>query len=104
MIEQIFKLTLSDDKTVERVIQDENIHYAHIVLNKDEGTPEHFTNATAYMTVVRGRLSIKLGNQEVHEYDRGNILKIPFNTKMGLRNMYEETLELLVVKAPAPIE
>lgn len=31
MIEQIFKLTQGNEKTVEKVIIDENIHYMHMV-------------------------------------------------------------------------
>ena len=42
MIEQIFKLTQGNDKTVEKVIIDENIHYMHMILNKGECLPEHF--------------------------------------------------------------
>ena len=42
MIEQIFKLTQGNEKTVEKVIIDENIHYMHMILNKGECLPEHF--------------------------------------------------------------
>jgi quercetin dioxygenase-like cupin family protein len=54
------------------------------------------------MTVVRGKLSIGLNDQEIHEYEAGTLLKIPFQTKMNVKNLHEETLELIVVKAPAP--
>ena len=102
MVEQIFKLSRSDDKAVEKVIFDENVHYLHMVFNKEEGLPEHFSNSNVYMTVIRGRLSIGLDDQEVHEYEAGTLLKIPFKTKMHVKNMHPETLELIVVKAPAP--
>ena len=102
MIEQTFKMTLSNEKTVEKVIQDENLHYLHMVFNNDEGLPEHYSNSTLYMTVLRGKLSIQLDDQETHEYDAGNVLMIPFNTKMNVRNLHQDTLELIVVKAPAP--
>ncbi len=102
MVEQIFKLSRSDDKAVEKVIFDENVHYLHMVFNKEEGLPEHFSNSNVYMTVIRGRLSIGLDDQEVHEYEAGTLLKIPFKTKMNVKNMHPETLELIVVKAPAP--
>jgi hypothetical protein len=42
-----------------------------MVFGKDEGLPEHFANSTVYMTVVRGTLSIGLGDQEVHLYEAG---------------------------------
>ncbi|MBP8031464.1 MAG: cupin domain-containing protein [Acetobacterium sp.] len=102
MVEQIFKLSRGDDKAVEKVIFDENVHYLHMVFNKEEGLPEHFSNSNVYMTVIRGRLSIGLDDQEVHEYEAGTLLKIPFKTKMNVKNMHPETLELIVVKAPAP--
>ncbi len=102
MIEQVFSLAMTDEKVVERVIFDENVHYLHMVFNKDEGLPEHYSNSTLYMTVVRGKLSINLDDQGIHEYQAKTLLKIPFKTKMNVNNLHDETLELIVVKAPAP--
>ena len=102
MVEQIFKLASGNEKAVEKVIFDENLHYLHMVFNKDEGLPEHFSNSNVYMTVVRGKLSIGLDDQNIHEYEAGSLLKIPFQTKMNVKNLHDETLELIVVKAPAP--
>lgn len=103
MIENVFNFSTGNEKAVERVIFDENVHYLHMVFNKGEGLPEHFSNSNVYMTVVRGTLSIGLGEQEIHEYSNGTLLKIPFNIKMNVKNLHEDTLELIVVKAPAPI-
>lgn len=91
-----------DEKAVERVVFDDNIHYLHMVFGKGEGLPEHFSNSNVYMTVVRGTLSIGLNEQDIHEYGAGTLLKIPFQTKMNVKNLQDETLELIVVKAPAP--
>ena len=102
MVEQVFKLSRGNDKAIERVVFDENVHYLHMVFNKDEGLPEHFSNSNVYMTVVRGKLSIGLDEQEIHEYEDGTLLKIPFKTKMNVRNLHDETLTLIIVKAPAP--
>lgn len=102
MIEQVFKIAEGNNKVVEKVIQDENVHYMHMIFNKNEGAPEHFSNANVYMTVVRGKLSITLGEQDTHEYPAGSVLKIPMGIKMNIRNLNDETLELIVVKAPAP--
>lgn len=102
MIEQIFNLSMGNERLVERVIQDENVHYIHMIFNKDEGLPEHFSNSTVYMTVLRGKLSIGLGEQEVTQYDAGTVLKIPFDIKMNVKNLDVEVLELVVIKAPAP--
>ena len=102
MVEQIFKLSLGNEKAVEKVIFDENLHYLHMVFNRDEGLPEHYSNSNVYMTIVRGKLSIGLNEQEIHDYEAGTLLKIQFQTKMNVCNLQEETLELIVVKAPAP--
>lgn len=102
MVEQSYKLAQGNKKAVEKVIFDENIHYLHMVFNQSEGLPEHFSNSNVYMTVVRGILSIQLNEQEIHEYSANTLLKIPVNTKMNVKNLHAETLELIVVKAPAP--
>ena len=97
MVEQIFKLSVGDEKAVEKVIFDDNIHYLHMVFNKNEGLPEHFSNSNVYMTVIRGKLSIGLDEQDVHEYEGVTLLKIPFQSKMNVKNLHDETLELIVV-------
>lgn len=103
MVEKTFKITIGNERNIEKVIQDENIHYIHMVFGKDEGLPEHFSNSNVYMTVVRGILSVSLDEQEIHKYQAGTVLKIPFQTKMNVRNKDADVLELIVVKAPAPI-
>ncbi|ADU27455.1 cupin domain-containing protein [Ethanoligenens harbinense] len=102
MIEKEYKLSRTNEKAIEKIIFDENLHYLHMVFNKNEGLPEHFSNSNVYMTVIRGRLSIGLDDQEIHEYEAGTLVKIPFQTKMNVRNVHDETMELIVVKAPAP--
>ncbi|WP_281746019.1 cupin domain-containing protein [Thermanaerovibrio acidaminovorans] len=102
MVEQVFALSKGNENVVEKVIFDENLHYLHMVFNKTEGLPEHFSNSNVYITVVRGKLSIGLNDQEIHEYEAGTLLKIPYQTKMNVKNLNEETLELIIVKAPAP--
>lgn len=102
MIEEIFNLSKSEERTVEKVIQDDNLDYIHMIFSKDEGLPIHYSNSNVYMTVLKGTLSIALDDQGVHEYPGGTLLKIPFKTKMNVHNLNDEKLELLVIKAPAP--
>ena len=56
MIEQEFKLSTKDEKTIQKVLADENVHYIHMVFKKGEGLPKHLSNSNVYMTVIRGRL------------------------------------------------
>lgn len=104
MVEKVYTIANGDAKKVEMLIQDENINYIHMIFNKGEGLPEHFSNSNVYMTVISGILSIALDEQEIHEYNQGNVLKIPFKTKMNVGNKHDEILELIVVKAPAPVK
>lgn len=102
MIEEIYNLSKSNERTVKKVVQDDNLDYIHMIFNKDEGLPIHYSNSNVYMTILQGTLSIALDDQEMHTYPGGSLLKIPYKTKMNVQNLNEEKLELLVIKAPAP--
>lgn len=102
MLEKEFRLTKSNQKLVENVIIDENIHYNHMIMRKGEGMPLHKTNSNVYMTVLRGILTISLGEEASNEYESGTILKIPNGVEMYARNENDEVLEITVIKAPAP--
>jgi quercetin dioxygenase-like cupin family protein len=102
MIEQVHTLAKGVERTVEKVIQDDNLDYIHMLFNKDEGLPIHYSNSNVYMTVLQGMLTIGLDDQEERHYSAGTLLQIPYKIKMNVRNQHDELLELLVIKAPAP--
>lgn len=102
MIEQVFPLARGPERTVEKVIQDDNLDYIHMIFNKDEGLPLHYSNSNVYMTVLKGTLTIGLDDQEDHEYQASTLLQIPYKIKMNVRNLHDDQLELIVIKAPAP--
>jgi len=102
MIEQVFTLARGPERTVEKVVQDDNVDYIHMLFNKGEGLPLHYSNSNVYMTVLQGQLTIGLNDQEDHHYPAGTLLKIPYKIKMNVRNTHKDVLELLVIKAPAP--
>lgn len=102
MLERKFDFTLTNSKIIERIIEDENVAINHMVLNRSEALPEHYSNSNVYMIVVRGQVSLVLDEQEEHVYPAGSILAIPLKTKMNVYNQVDEVLELFVVKAPSP--
>jgi len=102
MIETEFTLAKGAERTVEKVIQDDNLDYIHMLFKEDEGLPVHYSNSNVYMTVLQGMLTIGLDDQEDHQYPAGTLLKIPYRIKMNVRNMDADLLELIVIKAPAP--
>ena len=102
MIEKVYKMSTRTEYVIEPVIKDEYIHYMHMVLLKDQALPTHYTNAIIYMTVVSGSMHISLSDGEFRVYPSGSIINIPHGIKMIAQNRDDETLELIVVKAPAP--
>ncbi|SNS25339.1 Mannose-6-phosphate isomerase, cupin superfamily [Anaerovirgula multivorans] len=102
MIEKNYKYKLVNEKIVERIIDDGNIHLNHMVLTKETGLPEHYSNSNVYMIIIRGTMTLKLGEEDKKMYEVGDIINIPFNTKMNVNNYEEEVLEFFVVKSPNP--
>jgi quercetin dioxygenase-like cupin family protein len=102
MIEKNYKYLVTNEKVIEKIVDDENMHLNHMVLVKNTGLPEHFSNSNVYMIIVKGEMNIKLNDEEAQIYTKGDILNIPYNTKMNVNNFQEETLEFFVVKTPNP--
>ena len=100
MIEQVYRM--DPGQRIQKVVCDGNLHYIHMLFAQGDGLPEHPANSTVYMTVVQGTLTITLDGQEATAYPAGSLLRIPRATHMQVRNLHPETLELIVVKAPAP--
>ena len=91
-----------DERVIEKIVDDDNVVINHMLLVKDSGMPEHYSNSHVYMIIVSGEMTIKLNEMEPRIYSKGSILNIPFNTKMKINNFSEELLEFFVVKAPNP--
>lgn len=102
MIQKEYRFKQSEEKTIEKVIMDQYVHYLHMIFPMGEGLPVHPSNANLYMTVIRGTLSISLNDQPVMEYGAGSVLHIPIRTTMNVRNLHPKVLELIVVKTPIP--
>jgi quercetin dioxygenase-like cupin family protein len=102
MIEKKYDYSSVDQKLIERIVNDDNVEINHMALTKDTGLPVHYSNSNVYMIIVRGRMTISLNDAAPNEYQKGNILNIPFKTKMNVTNTYDEVLEFFVVKAPNP--
>jgi quercetin dioxygenase-like cupin family protein len=102
MIETVYELSGGNERVIEKILEDENIQLFHMVFHQNEGLPENVSDAITYATVMKGTLSIALDRQKPHEYVFGSILKIPSNTKIKIKNVYEDVLEVFIVKYPAP--
>lgn len=102
MIENVLTYSLDDEKKVEKLIEADEVMINHMIFPKDAGLPEHNSNSNVYMVIVRGTLTLKLGDQEPQRYARGSIVNIPYGIRMNVGNADEEILEMFVIKAPGP--
>jgi len=102
MLEKMYDYSSVDEKLIEKIVSDDNVEINHMVLTKDTSLPVHYSNSNVYMIIVRGRMTISLNDGPPAEYQKGNILNIPFKTKMNVTNKYDEVLEFFVVKSPNP--
>jgi len=100
--EEVFDLNLNPEKKVDKIIQDDNLDYIHMRIQKNDGLPVHISNSNVYMTVVQGTLTIGLDDQDIQVYPFGSLLKIPYKTRMDVKNLHDDLLELIVIKAPSP--
>jgi quercetin dioxygenase-like cupin family protein len=102
MLENIYSFSTDDTKRIEKIIDDNPVLINHMVLPEGEGLPEHYSNSNVYMILIRGVMTLKLNEQEAHAYNSGQIINIPYQTKMNVNNFGDAVLEFFVVKAPNP--
>ena len=102
MLGKIYNYSTEETKNIEKLIDDDNVNIIHMVFPKGDRLATHFSNSNVYMIVIKGVLSIRLDEQDEHKYNKGEILNIPYKTKMNVYNSDDEVLEIFVVKSPNP--
>ena len=103
MIEQVFRFQRTDQQVIEKVVDRlDRVLIAHGVLPPGQATPFHETNADVHLIVTKGTLAIRLADQDVHTYEAGSIVAVPFGTMMEVRSAGPECLEFFAIKAPHP--
>ena len=102
MIEKIFAFANDNEKKIEKIIDDQAVMINHMIFPEGEGLKEHYSNSNVYMIVIKGAVTLQLGDQEPHRYEAGQIINIPYHIKMNVNNRDPEILEIFVIKAPGP--
>lgn len=102
MIETVRSYTITEEKAIEKIIQNEYVNINHVVLRKGESLPQHEANSHVNLIVTRGDITLALGDQEAHAYPAGSIVSAPYGTPMNVSNQGDEVLEFFIVKAPGP--
>lgn len=98
---RVYRFQNSETKLIEQIVNADEVQINHIVLPPGEKVPEHYSNSNVYLVIVRGSMTFTLeGKRE--KYSQGEVVAIPYRTRMLIENRDGETLEFFVVKAPHP--
>lgn len=101
-MEKLYHFNQSDEKLIEKILDDDVVMINHIILNQGEALPQHDSNSNVYLIVVRGTLTSQLGDDLSKCYTQGSIINVPGKIKMNISNAEPDQLEFFVVKAPSP--
>ncbi|MDA3846353.1 MAG: hypothetical protein PF505_07400 [Vallitaleaceae bacterium] len=104
MVEKVYPLAQTEVTTAEKIIMTDEIHYIHLVLGAGEALDRHHANAKVHMNILRGTVTLELADQEAHAYSVGNLVVIPDKTEMLISNKEDHALEVVIVKAPGPVQ
>ncbi|MDZ7836949.1 MAG: cupin domain-containing protein [Actinomycetota bacterium] len=103
MIEKTYKFNKSDQKLIEKIINDENVNINHMILYPGDNLPAHNSNSNVYLIITKGTMDIALDQQPPASYQSQNIVNVPFKTRMNIRNKGQQPLEFLCNKGtPSP--
>jgi len=98
MIEKVNKYTTNANDIFEHVIKEDSFELNHVVIEPGKFFPKHPTDADVSIIIVRGELSITLGNQDKKHYYKGTVLSVEKGIDSILGNGSKEPLELFVIK------
>ncbi|MDL2219759.1 cupin domain-containing protein [Ruminococcaceae bacterium OttesenSCG-928-O06] len=101
-MEKVYGFNQSNEKLIEKILDDDVVMINHIILNQGEALPQHDSNSNVYLIVVRGVLTAQLGDNAPKSYENGNIINVPGKIRMNISNAEPDQLEFFVVKAPSP--
>lgn len=102
MIETLYSYSVTDEKTVEIFLNDDNCTMGHVILKPGDELPAHSTDSNVYLLVVRGELTVSLDQVESKTFGRGAVVNLPFGILLGMKNSSEEVMELFAFKSPNP--
>jgi len=100
VVEKVYKFNSTDQKLIEKIVNNQNVNINHMVLPRGERLPVHNPNSDVYLIIINGAMDIALQQQKPARYTASSIINVLFGIKMDIRNSQSEFLEFFVVKAP----
>lgn len=102
MLEKLYPYSVTDEKTVEIFLNDENCSMGHVILKAEDEIQEHSTDSNVYLLIIRGELTVTLNKMETKTFGRGAVVNVPYGTLMGMKNSSVNVMELFAFKSPNP--
>ncbi len=102
MTHKIYVYQDSNEKLIEKVIDDQNIHLNHVILTQNDKLPEHYSNSNVYLIINKGIMTIQLDDEVPQIIENHHFIYISHNTKMNISNQNHDLLEFFIVKSPNP--
>lgn len=99
---KLYNYTLTDEKKIEKIINDDVAMINHMVLPEGHCLLVHKANSNVYMIVADGEITLELNEDPATTYPKGSIINIEYDTLMKVCNKTCSRTELFVVKAPGP--
>jgi len=95
------KELFKEDRGFANLVNEKYLQIHQICLEPGQKVPQHNANSNVTLTVVYGEGTFQIGD-EVAKMGHGKLLRVPFQSPMGIRNESRERLVFLVFKAPHP--
>lgn len=98
MMLTVLHYTKTNEETFENVFTAENMLMNHVVIPPGKFFPKHPTDAQVTIVILRGELSVSIGDDARASYSTGCVLRIAKGSPSELGNAGPEPTELLVTK------
>ena len=97
-MEKVYPYTITEQEIFENIFTHKDILMNHVVVPSGQSFPRHPTDAVVYILIVRGELSMTLGDQDTRQYRAGQVVNVPKGVESILGNYGDDILEMFVVK------
>jgi len=99
MIEKITDYENKGGESLRNLVNEESVIINHVIIEPGQSFPAHVTEHEVHIIIIKGEISISLGNQDAHEYKAGKMISLPNGVVSGISNPSKNTAELFVVKS-----
>lgn len=95
------KEVFKENRGMANIINEDSLMVNQICLEPGQSVPRHLANSKVTLQVLRGEGTVSAGEEQAL-LKPGQLMRIPFNTMMQVRNDGKEQLVFLVFKTPHP--